>query len=123
MRRVSSRALRALRGRGGFDDLADNGARFGVFFEPWPAFSVTELSTTGRTSDETSLSLVWDENFGSGTLTDKHAGQSFARIIAGTMDLFFLGDAGCIGIDVDVRVSARGNRQGACRRRAAECCW
>ncbi len=28
------------------------------------------LSTTGRTSDETSLSLVCDENFGSGTFTD-----------------------------------------------------
>ncbi len=28
------------------------------------------LSTTGRTSEETSLSLVWLENLGSGTLTD-----------------------------------------------------
>ena len=28
------------------------------------------LSTTGRTSEETSLSLVWLENFGSGTLTE-----------------------------------------------------
>ena len=28
------------------------------------------LSTTGRTSEETSRSLVCDENFGSGTLTD-----------------------------------------------------
>ena len=27
-------------------------------------------STTGRTSEETSLSLVWLENFGSGTLTE-----------------------------------------------------
>ena len=32
--------------------------------------SFTMLSTTGRTSEETSLSLVWDENFGSGTLTE-----------------------------------------------------
>ena len=31
------------------------------------------LSTTGRTSEETSLSLVWEENFGSGTLTDSTA--------------------------------------------------
>ena len=29
------------------------------------------LSTTGRTSDETSLSLVCEENFGSGILTDR----------------------------------------------------
>ncbi len=28
------------------------------------------FSTTGRTSDETSLSFVCDENFGSGTLTE-----------------------------------------------------
>ena len=28
------------------------------------------FSTTGLTSDETSLSLVWDENLGSGTFTD-----------------------------------------------------
>ncbi len=28
------------------------------------------LSTTGRTSEDTSLSLVWLENFGSGTLTE-----------------------------------------------------
>ena len=27
-------------------------------------------STTGRTSEETSLSFVWLENFGSGTLTE-----------------------------------------------------
>ena len=32
--------------------------------------SAMTLSTTGRTSEETSLSLVWLENFGSGTLTD-----------------------------------------------------
>ena len=31
---------------------------------------MTTFSTTGRTSDETSLSLVCDENFGSGTLTE-----------------------------------------------------
>ncbi len=32
--------------------------------------SATTSSTTGRTSEETSLSLVCEENFGSGTLTD-----------------------------------------------------
>src|SRR6201999_2428729 len=35
-----------------------------------PSCSITTPSTTGRTSDETSLSLVCDENFGSGTFTD-----------------------------------------------------
>ena len=33
--------------------------------------SLIKLSTTGLTSEETSLSLVWDENFGSWTFTDK----------------------------------------------------
>ena len=32
--------------------------------------SLHRASTAGRTSDETSLSLVWLENLGSGTLTD-----------------------------------------------------
>ncbi len=34
---------------------------------------LTMFSTTGRTSDETSLSLVCDENFGSGTFTETTA--------------------------------------------------
>ena len=38
-----------------------------------PSASLTRPSTTGRTSEETSLSLVCDENFGSGTLTDSTA--------------------------------------------------
>ena len=33
--------------------------------------SLVIVSTTGLTSDETSFSFVWDENFGSGTLVDK----------------------------------------------------
>ena len=36
-------------------------------------FSETNDSTTDFTSDETNLSLVCEENFGSGTLTDKTA--------------------------------------------------
>ena len=32
--------------------------------------SLAIVSTTGRTSDDTSFSLVWDENFGSGTFAD-----------------------------------------------------
>ena len=41
------------------------------------SFSATISSTTGRTSEDTSFSLVCDENFGSGTLTDNtHARPS-----------------------------------------------
>ena len=35
--------------------------------------SLMTFSTTGRTSEETSLSLVWEENFGSGTLQERMA--------------------------------------------------
>ena len=35
--------------------------------------SLIRLSTTGRTSEETSLSLVCEENFGSGTLQERTA--------------------------------------------------
>ena len=35
------------------------------------SFSFTSPSTAGRTSEDTSLSLVWLENFGSGALTDR----------------------------------------------------
>jgi hypothetical protein len=41
-----------------------------MLLEPGASFSLTTFSTTGRTSEETSLSLVCEENFGSGTLTD-----------------------------------------------------
>src|SRR6185312_3493743 len=37
------------------------------------SMSLSTPSTTGRTSDDTSLSLVCDENFGSGTLQDSTA--------------------------------------------------
>ncbi len=36
-----------------------------------PSWSPTTFSTTGRTSEDTSLSLVWLENFGSGTFTER----------------------------------------------------
>ena len=38
-----------------------------------PSFSFTEDSTGALTSEETSLSLVWEENFGSGTLMESIA--------------------------------------------------
>ena len=64
-------ARRFARG-GGLDHLADDDAcaSAGCSSNHWPSSSLTRPSTTGRTSDETSLSLVCDENFGSGTLTD-----------------------------------------------------
>ena len=72
LRRVSSRALRAAsRAAAASATLvtmarASAGCSSNQVLRPSP----TALSTIGRTSDETSLSLVCDENFGSGTLTD-----------------------------------------------------
>ena len=59
---------------------------------------MTTASTTGRTSEETSLSLVWLENFGSGTLIESTAGEALAAVLAGEIDLFLLGEAGLLGI-------------------------
>ena len=45
-------------------------ATFGFLSNQSETFSFVIVSTTGLTSDETSFSLVCDENFGSGTFTD-----------------------------------------------------
>jgi hypothetical protein len=79
--------------RGRFDHLADKNLVFaGAGFSSSHSLKVEliRFSTTGRTSEETSLSLVCEENFGSGTLTDKDACQALAAIIAGQRDLFLL---------------------------------
>ena len=55
----------------------------------------------GRTSEETSLSLVWLENFGIGHLDREHAGEALAGVVAGDLDLFLFGDAGFAGVLVD----------------------
>ena len=45
-------------------------ASFGCSSSQASSASLMALSTAGRTSEETSLSLVWEENFGSGTLIE-----------------------------------------------------
>ena len=72
LRRVRSRALRAA------SRAAAASTIFCTMLRASPGFSSNQpdsasammLSTTGRTSEDTSLSLVWLENFGSGALTD-----------------------------------------------------
>ena len=56
--------------------------------------------TTGPISLETSLSLVCDENFGSGSLTDKNAGQAFTHIVAGGFHFGFFSHF--VGFDIVV---------------------
>ena len=78
----------------GFHHLADDGLGFaGMFLKPRTGECCVQhgFSTTGRTSEDTSLSLVCDENFGSGTFHRKHSGEAFAAVVAGQRDLFLLG--------------------------------
>ena len=73
LRRVRSRAFRAAsRAAAASTALATTDrASVGCSSSHWPRPSPTTPSTTGRTSELTSFSLVWDENFGSGTLTER----------------------------------------------------
>ncbi len=75
MRRVISRALRAAsRARAASIILpAMIFASVGFSMRNSPSFSTTRDSTTDLTSEETSFSLVCEENLGSGTFTDSTA--------------------------------------------------
>ena len=92
LRRVSSRALRAAsRAAAASTTLPTMTlASDGCSSNQYCSASLTTASTTGRTSDETSLSLVCDENFGSGTLHGQHRGQALAAVVAGQRDLLLL---------------------------------
>src|SRR5215471_228423 len=72
LRRVISRALRAasLARAASTILLQMMRASFGRSSRKFLSFSPTSSWTTGPTSEDTSLSLVCDENFGSGTLTE-----------------------------------------------------
>ncbi len=73
LRRLSSRALRAASRAEAASEIfwTMSLASAGCSSNHWAMPSPTRPSTAGRTSDETSLSLVWLENFGSGTFTDR----------------------------------------------------
>jgi hypothetical protein len=75
LRRVSSRALRAAsRAAAASTTLLTTAlASLGFSSNQYCSASLSTPSTTGRTSEETSLSLVWEENFGSGTLQERTA--------------------------------------------------
>ncbi len=73
LRRDSSRALRAASRAMAASAIFCTTARASAGFSSnhWLIPSPTRPSTAGRTSEETSLSLVWLENFGSGTFTER----------------------------------------------------
>ena len=72
LRRVSSRALRAASRAAAASTTLPMMflASAGCSSNQLDSCSLTTPSTTGRTSDETSLSFVCEENFGSGTFTE-----------------------------------------------------
>ena len=98
-----ARLARRFAGGGGLDDLAASPCAAGVGFSSNHAASasVIRLSTMGRTSDETSLSLVCDENFGSGTFTESTQVRP-SRASSPEMSTFsFLASAALGGVLVD----------------------
>ena len=80
-----ARLARGLARGGGLDHLADDDLGFApdAARTRRRARSLMTLSTAGRTSEETSLSLVCEENFGSGDLDRQHRGQALAAVVAG----------------------------------------
>jgi len=70
------------------------------------SFSPTSSWTTGPTSDETSLSLVCDENLGSGTLIESTQERPSRMSSPLVFDLGLLGDL----VGFDVLVQAAGHR-------------
>jgi hypothetical protein len=72
LRLVNSRAFRAASRAAAASTTLETieRASLGCSSNQAPNCSLMRFSTTGRTSDETSLSLVCDENLGSGTFTE-----------------------------------------------------
>ena len=122
-RQLARLARRLARG-GRLDHLADD--RLGLrrmLLEPGAEPLVDRPSTTGRTSEETSLSLVCEENFGSGTLTESTAVSPSRQSSPVSATFSFLAMP-CRRHSRSPGASARrGSRRDACRRRAAGCCW
>ncbi len=83
-------------GGGGFHHLADDGLGFGrMLLEPGAQLvDDARLPRSGALPTETSLSLVWDENFGSGTLTDSTQVRPSRQSSPVSADLVLLGAAG-----------------------------
>ncbi len=100
LRRVSSRALRAAsRAAAASATLPITVlASAGCSSSHCCSLSLTPFSTTGRTSDETSLSLVWEENFGSGTFTDSTQVRPSRVSSPRQLHLLALQDAALLGI-------------------------
>ncbi len=91
--RQLARLARGLARTRGLDDLADDGLGFlaDARAETRASLCTDGLSTTPFTSDETSLSLVCEENFGSGSFTERMAVSPSRAVVARGRDLLLLG--------------------------------
>ena len=76
---------------------------------------LTTLSTAGRTSEETSLSLVWLGELRVRHLDRQDAGQPLARVVAAERPLLLLGEGafGRIGVDLPGQRAAKAGEMGA----------
>ena len=101
--RLASRALRAA------SRAAAASMIFWMMVRAWPGFSSSHsailsairLSSGWRTSEETSLSLVWRAELGIGQLDRDDRGQPLAHVLAGEAHLLALHHAGLLGIIVE----------------------
>ena len=73
------------------------------------SFSPTVDSTADLTSDETSLSLVCEENFGSGTLTESTAVSPFPDVVPRRLDFRLLRQS--VGIHVLIERPGEGGAE------------
>ena len=108
LRRVSSRALRAAsRARAASTTLLMTlRASPGCSSNHSDSFSATILSTTGRTSEDTNLSLVCEEKLGSGTLTESTHVKPSRMSSPVSSILSFLAPGASLAYLLSVRVSA-----------------
>ncbi len=120
-----ARLARSLAGNGRLDHLADDQPGFvGMLLEPAAEMLAEKPFDDGPDFGGHQLILGLRGEFRVGNLDGKHAGQSFAGIIAGEGDPLLAGDPRCIGVIVDhASEPPRESRRGGCRRHAGECCW
>jgi hypothetical protein len=85
-----------------------------MFLEPLASFSFIRPSTAGRTSEDTSLSLVCELNFGSGTLTDStQVSPSRASSPVRFTFSFFAMPEACVAVDRPRQRAAEARQMGA----------
>ena len=98
-----ARLARGFAGAGGVDDLAGDDLGVDRAFRAGTrrASAATTSSTAGRASRGDQLHLGLRGELGIGHLDRQHAGQAFAHVVAGDLDLGLLGDLVFFDVLVD----------------------